>query len=62
MNEASADVISMATHGYHGIKRLVLGSVADTVLRHATVPVLLVRPPEPGESMHDEEAERAAAR
>jgi nucleotide-binding universal stress UspA family protein len=61
-NEASADVISMATHGYHGIKRLVLGSVADTVLRHATVPVLLVRPPEPGDSMHHEEAERAAAR
>ena len=62
VNNASADVISMATHGYHGIKRLVLGSVAETVLRHATVPVLLVRPPEPGEPMHGEEAKRAAAR
>lgn len=40
-----ADVIVMATHGRGGIGRAVLGSVADHVVRHATCPVLLVRPP-----------------
>lgn len=57
----NADVISMATHGYRGVKRLILGSVADSVLRHATVPLLLVRPPEPVELTEDQEAERVAA-
>lgn len=61
VNEAGADAISMATHGYRGIKRLVLGSVANKVLRHSPVPVLLVRPPESAELMDDEEAERATA-
>jgi nucleotide-binding universal stress UspA family protein len=61
VTEVSSDVISMATHGYRGIKRLVLGSVADNVLHHAPVPVLLVRPPESAELMDDEEAERATA-
>jgi nucleotide-binding universal stress UspA family protein len=62
VNEAGADTVSMATHGYHGFKRLVLGSVADRVLRHSPVPVLLVRPPESAESMDHDEAERAVAR
>jgi nucleotide-binding universal stress UspA family protein len=61
VTDVSSDVISMATHGYRGIKRLVLGSVADNVLHHAPVPVLLVRPPESAELMDDEEAERATA-
>jgi nucleotide-binding universal stress UspA family protein len=62
VHEASADVISMATHGYRGIKRLVLGSVAEKVLRHASVPVLLIRPDESAESRDHAEAERAALR
>jgi nucleotide-binding universal stress UspA family protein len=33
----------MATHGYSGLTRLALGSVADAVLHTASVPVLLVR-------------------
>ena len=37
------DMILMTTHGRGGIGRMVLGSVADYVLRHATCPVLLVR-------------------
>jgi nucleotide-binding universal stress UspA family protein len=41
-----ADVIAMATHGRGGLRRLVLGSVSDKVLRAALGPVLLVRPPE----------------
>jgi nucleotide-binding universal stress UspA family protein len=41
-----ADVIVMATHGRSGLGRALLGSVADHVVRHATCPVLLVRPVE----------------
>ncbi len=37
--------IAMATHGRGGFKRLVLGSVADEVIRHASVPLLVYRPP-----------------
>ncbi len=42
-----ADLIVMATHGRGAIKRLWLGSVADHVVRHATVPILLIRPRDP---------------
>lgn len=38
-----ADLIAMTTHGRGGLGRLLLGSVADAVVRHASVPVLLVR-------------------
>ena len=38
-----ADVIVMATHGYSGLRRWVLGSVADKVLHAAHAPLLLVR-------------------
>ena len=37
------DAIVMATHGRTGVKRWFIGSIAEEVLRHATVPVLLVR-------------------
>jgi nucleotide-binding universal stress UspA family protein len=37
------DLIAMTTHGRGGLQRLVLGSVADQVLRHAPCPILLVR-------------------
>ena len=39
------DLIAMATHGRTGPARWVLGSVAEQVLRHADVPVLLFRVP-----------------
>lgn len=39
-----ADIIAMATHGRGGVKRLILGSVADKVLRAAPVPILLYHP------------------
>ena len=38
-----ADFIAMTTHGYSGLRRLALGSVADEVLHTAQVPLLLVR-------------------
>ena len=40
-----ADLIVMATHGYGGVRRWMLGSVADKVLQAAPAPLLLVRPP-----------------
>jgi nucleotide-binding universal stress UspA family protein len=38
-----ADVIVMGTHGRTGIGRLLMGSVAATVMRRSNVPVVLVR-------------------
>jgi nucleotide-binding universal stress UspA family protein len=37
------DLIVMGSHGHRGIKALILGSVAQKVLTHATVPVLIVK-------------------
>lgn len=37
------DLIVMSTHGRSGVARWVLGSVAERVVRHAPVPVFLVR-------------------
>jgi nucleotide-binding universal stress UspA family protein len=40
-----ADAVVMATHGRSGLRRTVLGSVADYVLRHLHgIPVVLIRP------------------
>lgn len=38
-----ADLVVMATHGRRGLKHLVLGSVAERVIREATAPVLTIR-------------------
>jgi nucleotide-binding universal stress UspA family protein len=40
-----ADLIVLGTHGRRGVRRLVLGSDAEQVLRTSRVPVLLVRGP-----------------
>jgi nucleotide-binding universal stress UspA family protein len=40
------DLIVMATHGHTGLKHLILGSVAERVVRLAPCPVLTLRPPE----------------
>jgi nucleotide-binding universal stress UspA family protein len=39
------DLVVMATHGRQGLKHLVLGSIAERVVRESTVPVLTVRGP-----------------
>ena len=44
-HEVPADLIVMGTHGRSGVKRWVLGSVADQVLRDAPCPVLTCSPP-----------------
>ncbi|MNU10571.1 hypothetical protein D3C72_2577980 [compost metagenome] len=41
-----ADLIVIGTHGRRGVRRMVLGSSAEGILRGATVPVLLLRAPE----------------
>lgn len=42
-DEERADLIVMATHGYTGAKRLVMGSVAENIVRKAPCSVLVVR-------------------
>jgi universal stress protein A len=42
-NQNNIDLIVMPTHGRTGISRLILGSVAEEVLRHAPCPVLAIR-------------------
>ena len=37
------DLIVIASHGRTGLSRWFLGSVAEEVVRHATVPILLIR-------------------
>ena len=39
-----ADLIVMGTHGRRGVKRALLGSDADLVVRYSPIPVLLVPP------------------
>lgn len=51
-----AHAIVMTTHGRGGLARLVMGSVADSVLRHSTVPILVLRPV----ALHTSPARRAA--
>jgi len=42
--ECQADVVVMSTHGRSGVKRWSLGSVADRVVTHSDIPVMLIRP------------------
>jgi nucleotide-binding universal stress UspA family protein len=42
-SELGVSLILMTTHGRSGLGRLFFGSVADSVLRHASCPVLIVR-------------------
>jgi nucleotide-binding universal stress UspA family protein len=43
--DQQADLIALATHGRGHLKRFFLGSVADKVVRGASTPVLVYRPP-----------------
>jgi universal stress protein A len=46
--EEQADLIVLSTHGHTGLKHVLLGSVAENVVRYALCPVLVVR-----EHQHD---------
>ena len=41
---ADVDMVAMATHGQTGLRHLLMGSVAEQVLRDLTIPVLMIRP------------------
>jgi nucleotide-binding universal stress UspA family protein len=43
VREWRADLVVMGTHGRRGVRRVVLGSDAEQIVRTASVPVLLVR-------------------
>jgi nucleotide-binding universal stress UspA family protein len=45
--EHEIDLIVMGTHGREGIARALIGSVAETVVRRASCPVLTLHHPEP---------------
>ena len=55
VKELDVDLIVMGTHGRRGIRRALLGSVTESIVRSATCPVLTVR------RSHDEHADRSAA-
>jgi nucleotide-binding universal stress UspA family protein len=42
--EMHADVIAMSTHGYSGVQRWLMGSVADRVVHYSPIPVMLIHP------------------
>jgi nucleotide-binding universal stress UspA family protein len=42
----SSQVIAMATHGYSGLQRWVMGSITQRVLHGSKLPLLIVRPPD----------------
>jgi nucleotide-binding universal stress UspA family protein len=43
--KSTADLIVLGTHGRSGLKRVLLGSVAEEVVREATCPVVMVKAP-----------------
>jgi len=46
-NQVLPDVIVMSTHGRSGVAHLLIGSVAEKIVRHAPCPVFVIhRPPE----------------
>ena len=42
-NEEHADLIVIGTHGRTGLRRVMMGSVAEAVMRHASCPVLTLK-------------------
>lgn len=60
--EVDADIVVVGTHGRTGVQRQLIGSVAERLVRHATVPVMTVPLPETDETVEtDEDARRVAA-
>ena len=41
--EWPADLIVCGTHGRRGLRRIVMGSDAEYIVRHASIPILLIR-------------------
>ncbi len=47
--ERNVDLIVISSHGRTGLGRILFGSTAESVVRHATCPVLVVKPPQGNE-------------
>jgi nucleotide-binding universal stress UspA family protein len=43
--EEGIDMIVIATHGHTGLRHMLMGNVAEKVVRHSRIPVLTVKPP-----------------
>lgn len=56
------DLVVMGTHGRTGVRRTVLGSVAEKVVRLSPIPVLTVRLAPARAHAHDERRRRVASR
>jgi nucleotide-binding universal stress UspA family protein len=48
--EKRVDLIVVSSHGRTGLGRILFGSTAEAIVRHATCPVLVVKPPQEEES------------
>ncbi|HXM46984.1 MAG TPA: universal stress protein [Pyrinomonadaceae bacterium] len=51
--EHQVDLIVVSSHGRTGLGRIIFGSTAEAVVRHASCPVLVVKPP-----LHEEEPDQ----
>lgn len=48
-DELKADIIVMGTHSRRGLDKILMGSVAEKVLKHSKVPMFIIPSKEPGE-------------
>lgn len=61
-DEADIDLLVSGTHGRSGIKRHIIGSVAERLVRHATCPVMTVHLPDTDVTVEDTEQARELIR
>jgi universal stress protein A len=61
-DECGCDLIALGTHGRSGLGRLLMGSVAESVLRRAKCPVLTVKQPSPSQAPEPEARATGIAR
>jgi hypothetical protein len=54
-DQEQVDLIVMSTHGRSGLSRLMLGSIAESVLRHTHSTILFVKPERPAATRTKEE-------
>jgi nucleotide-binding universal stress UspA family protein len=60
-NQEQADLIVMSTHGRSGLSRLVMGSIAESVLRHTNQTIMFVKPERPAAASSKERNRAASA-
>jgi nucleotide-binding universal stress UspA family protein len=53
--EHEVDLIVISSHGRTGLGRIIFGSTAEAVVRHASCPVLVVKPPPQAEESDGEQ-------